>query len=200
MRRFFVLSALVAAIGACGGDAATGPVPTDQLHFLQLAIGAPVLANPTMSFWAYHDRDTEARIYYHAVLGAPDSAELLDFVVPSGALSRRPDGSPFGTGDSVLVTITVIDPLRMIAEFEPSGLEFSTSNPAHLTVWLSEADPDLNGDGHVDAQDATVEAQLAIWREEQAGDPWTRLSSHVDTSLGDVSADVTGFSNYAVAY
>jgi hypothetical protein len=193
---------LAAAIGAtaCGGDNATGPVPTDQLHFLRVAVGVPALANPTVSFWAYYDHDTQARIVYHALPSLLDSATLVDFTVPSQSISELPDGSPLGPGDSVLVTMTVIDPVLMIVRFEPSGLQFSASNPAQLRLALGSADPDFDGDGSVNAQDDSIEARLHIWRQENTGDPWTQLPSTVDVGAGVVAADISGFTHYAVAY
>ncbi|MBX6331161.1 MAG: hypothetical protein IRY91_04875 [Gemmatimonadaceae bacterium] len=199
MNKRCVLLALVIGATACG-DGTTGPVPTDQPHFLQTAVGAPPLANPIVSFWASYDHGGEARIVYHALPSAGDSAVLLDFTVPSQSLLERPDGSRLGPGDSVLVTITVIDPIRMVAQFEPSGLRFSAARPAHLTLSLGEIDPDLNADGHVDATDDLLKGELHIWRQEQLGDPWTQLPTQVDLVLGTVAADISGFTNYAVAY
>ena len=200
MNRWWFVMAVAMGVAACGGDGATEPVPTNRLHFLRVAIGVPPLANPTVSFWTHYDHDTEARIVYHALPGVADSVTLVDFTVPSQSLSKRPDGSLLGPGDSVLVTITVIDPLQMIVRFEPSGLQFSASNPARLRLALGTADPDLNGDGSVDGQDETLETRLHIWRQEATGDPWTQLRSTVDVGRGDVAADISGFTHYAVAY
>ncbi len=198
-RRVLVAMAMLAAT-ACGGDAGTGLVTSDQLHFLRLSLSAPPLATPTVSVWAHFDSTTEARVLFHALPGASDSVALAELTIPAGSLRSAPDGSPLGPGDSVRVTLTVIDPVRMIVQFEPSGLRFSPSNPARLAMAVSLADPDLNGDGRVDANDGLLEGKLHIWRQECTGDPWMKVSSTVDVGLGVVRANLAGFTNYAVAY
>jgi hypothetical protein len=200
MNRWYLILAVAASASACGGDRAIGPVPTDQLHFLRTAVGVPSLANPTVAFWASYAQGGEARIVYQALPGTGDSTVLLHFVVPSRSLSMRPDGTRIGAADSVLITITIIDPVRLIAQFEPSGLRFSATNPARLTMALGTIDPDLNGDGRVDGTDDALEVRLHIWRQERIGDPWTQLPTQFDGSLGTVMADISGFTNYAVAY
>ena len=83
---------------------------------------------------------------------------------------------------------------------------YAQAEPDHLAV----VDPDgtehtaftiaMNGDGSVDGQDETLETRLHIWRQEATGDPWTQLRSTVDVGRGDVAADISGFTHYAVAY
>lgn len=197
-RRWFLLAAAI-ALTACGDDA-TEPSPPHLPVTLVVADGAPQLANPVLTFWAYHDSETRARVVYHALAGASDSVTLVDFTVPAQSLSRLPDGSAIGPGDSVLITISVVNPLLLQVLFEPSGLQFSESNPAHLRLGFGTADPDLNRDGSVDGQDTLLMTQLHIWRQEGILDPWTELPSTVDAQRLEVAADISGFTHYAVAY
>jgi hypothetical protein len=194
MSRWLCALALAIGVTACG-DGATAPTRSDaQLNFLRPRVGAPLLANPTVDFYAYYDRPSQARVFYHALPGVGDSVTLVDFTVPAQSLLRRPDGSSVGPGDSVLVTISVVDPVRMIVRFEPSGLQFSPRKPARLRLALGMADLDLTG------VDASLRSQLHIWRQERTGEPWTQLPSTVDMARGDVAADIPGFTHYVVAY
>jgi hypothetical protein len=199
MRRLSAtLGALFLAAG-CSGDP-TGTTPTGQLHFLRAAATAPPLANAADSFWAKKGVDRRIGIYFRPAAGASDSSQLLEFRVPAQALSRKPNGDPIAMGDSVHIFVTVVDPSKFIVAFEPSGLQFSTTSPADLTMDFAEADADLNDDGVVDATDDLLKTQLHLWRQEQAGQPWTLLSTVVDASLEEAETQIFGFTNYALAY
>jgi hypothetical protein len=199
MRRIFVLLAVTTLAAGCG-DSSAPTRPTDALNFLRLAPTAPPYANAVDSFWAKKGTDREIRIYFQPVVGQSDSAELLRFKVSAQSLAQWPDGTPFATGDSVLIHITVIDPVHMIVQFEPSGLVFSSSKPAELKFEFGEADNDLNDDGVVNSTDDSLKAQLHLWRQESAGQPWVQLSSVVDVSIEEVEAEIFGFTNYALAF
>jgi hypothetical protein len=200
MNRWRLVLAIVVGLTACDGGI-TSPIRTEaELNFLRVRVGVPALANPSVSFWAKYDSSSQARIVYHALPGLTDSVTLVDFTVPSQSIFQRPDGSRLGPGDSVQITITVVDPLRMIVSFEPSGLRFSPGKPARLKFALGTADPDLNGDGRVDETDAALQAKLHIWRQERVGDPWTQLPSSIDVMRAEVAADIAGFTRYLVAY
>ena len=136
---------------------------TEQLHFLRTRIDAPALSASTVSFYARRGSDRGVALYFRPRPGSKDSTRLLDFRVPSGALAQRPDGRPFAPGDSVLITLRVTDPVRMIIAFEPSGLKFSAASPAELELSFSNADDDLNDDGKVDDQDE--EARKALFKD-----------------------------------
>jgi hypothetical protein len=186
-------------VAGCSSDP-TGTTPTSQLHFLRAAATAPALANAADSFWAKKGEDRRLRIYFHPAAGAADSTQLLEFRVPAQALSRMPNGDPIATGDSVHIFVTVADPSQFIVTFEPSGLQFDPTSPAQLRMEFAEADDDLNDDGVVNATDDTLKTQLHLWRQEQAGQPWTLLSTVVDGEAEEADADILGFTNYALAY
>jgi hypothetical protein len=196
-----ILAIGIMAIGIAGcSDDATQPRLSDPPLVLRVAAGAPELVNPVVTFWAYYDRDSQAQIVYRAPASATDSVTLVDFTVPAQSLSTLPDGSTISSGDSVLITMSILNPLILDVSFEPSGLQFSSSKPARLRLGFGNADMDLNGDGSVDGDDAALEAQLHIWQQEDILSPWTELSSTVDADAKVVSADIPGFTHYAVAY
>lgn len=204
-RRPFIptlLAALAVGVAATGcGD--TGPDEgraTTELRFLRPAPGAPPLANPTVSFYAKVGEERSASIVYRASGDPTDSTEFLHFAVPASGLARRPDGSAFAPGDSVLITITVTDPTRLIARFEPAGLQFSRGNPAELSISYEHADPDLDGDGDIDEGDSFVEQRLRIWRQANPGAPWHAIPSALFGTIEEIEGGIFGFSSYAVAF
>lgn len=192
-----VVSALFLLLAAgCGGDS-TAPIvqkPSADLHFLQLAASAPALQSTVVSFYAKKGTDTEVRVRFS------NGEDYLRFRVFANSLLQRPDGSLFATGDSVLITISISDPTKLAADFQPAGLKFSPSNPARLQFEFGEADKDLNGDGVVNAADTSLISQISTWRQEVPGSEWLKVSSVVETEINEVQANIFGFTGYALAY
>lgn len=180
----------------CGGDS-TAPIvqkPSSDLHFLQLAASAPALQATVVSFYAKKGTDSEVRVRF------TDGEDYLRFRVFANSLLQRPDGSAFANGDSILITITITDPRKLAADFQPAGLEFSPSNPARLQFEFGEADKDLNGDGVVNATDTSLIPQISTWRQETPGSEWLKVSSVVETEINEVQANIFGFTGYALAF
>lgn len=172
------------------------PDPT----FLTAARGAQLTAT-TVRFYAVRGQRREGALYYASTDGNPaDSAELVRLVVPPGAGLRRPDGSRVMPGDSVLITMTVVDPEHMIIELEPSGLRFTPGEPAELELTYLRANEDLNGDGRVNGADHAIEDRLRIWRQEEPEDPWLPLASRHDPPAKRLRSSIEGFTRYAIAY
>lgn len=212
----FAAVVVVALIG-CGDEGPTGPTKQpaaisapplslsksaldDELEYWANAPGAPSLANPTVSFYAVKGRRVEISIWYHAPLGSNDSTEFLRFRVDGGSLFKRPDGTRFAAGDSILITATVVDTAKLIVDFQPSGLQFDPKRPARLWFKWTETDPDYNHDGVVDATDTAELLASSIWKQETPGDPWESLNSVVAPSSETFEAKITGFTRYLVAY
>ena len=188
---------------ACGGDSTSptgGGTNGTNLHFLHAAPDAPQLAHTSTSFWAVRGEDREAAIWYRRRPDRTDSTELVEFRVPDRALVQRPDGTPIAPGDSLLITITVVDPAHLIVQFEPAGLQFAADRPARLKLDYHEASEDINDDGHVDDNDTALKSQLSIFRQEQPGDPWFKQSSISLEGSDEVEADIAGFTRYAIGF
>lgn len=201
MRRLtIVLTAVLLA--ACSDSTGSGVVqrPESDLAFLRPAADAPPLAQLAVSFWAVRGEDRELRLSYRPRQGQNDSTDFLRLRIRDNSLQTLPSGLPIALGDSVLITVTVIDAARLIAEFQPAGLLFSRNEPAELRMRYPEADRDYDDDGDVDEDDDDVEQRLRIWRQERIGDPWVQLSGSVSADLDEVRADLTGFTRYAIAY
>ena len=196
VRRALFSALIPLAIAACGGES-TAPQQRNEteLHFVRLSATAPPLGATVVTLWAKRGTDREVRIGYQG-----SSEDYVRLRVGKDALLQRPDGSTIAVGDSVLITMTVIDPTKFIVQFQPAGLKFSASSPARLQFEFNQANRDLDGNGVVDATDTSLETQLAIWRQEATGLPWVKLSSDVEVEVDEVSADLLGFSGYALAY
>jgi hypothetical protein len=205
MRRYrtllLVVAAVLVAVTACSDSTMPGGLmrPSADLRVARLASTSPPLFNPVDSFYAKKGEDRELRIYFQDPTGA-QGEEFLRFLVRNESLLSRPDGTPFAVGDSVLVTLRVVDVTKILFEAEPTGLAFDPATPAELKVHYSHADHDFNGDGVVDALDQQIKGLLAIWRQETLADPFTRLGSLNIESIEEIDANILGFSRFAIAY
>lgn len=203
MRRARVLSfALAAALAACsdsGGPDTGGVKPPGELTIIRLPAGSPPIWNPVDSFYAKKGEDRELRIYFEDAVGGPGE-EYLRLRVDSPSLLSYPDGTLFQVGDSVLITVRVVDPEQIYFEFEPSGLRFNPSVPAELKIEYAETEGDLDDDGDVDNDDDAIEQVIDLWRQEQAGQDFVKLGAIKIEELDEIEADILGFTRYAIAY
>lgn len=191
-----------AGIAACDTAGTTAPEErsTSELRLLTVLPTAPLLATTTVSFYAVKGKNAGADIWYHALPGQSDSTKMLEFRLGGESLDRRPDGTLIAAGDSVLITITVVNPTNLIVDFQPSGLKFSAKDPARLKLFFGECGDDLDRDGQVTSSDDAIEQQLSIWRQETPTAPWIKLSSLVVKENSEIDALLGGFTGYAVAY
>lgn len=169
------------------------------LNILQLAQNAPPLWNSQASFFAVRGEDREARLFFQDATGG-QGEKYLRLRIPSAALLTRPDGTPFAVGDSILITVTVVDVQQILFQLEPSGLRFDPADPAELDIDYGQAGDDYDLDGDVDAEDDRIETELAIWRQEVVGGVFERLGSVKFEDLKEIDVDLTGFTRYAIAY
>ena len=166
-------------------------VPENRLIFIRQAENAPALAAREATFWAKAGENAEVRIRY------VNGDNALEFKIPGNGLLRRPDGTAFQRGDSVQITIRLLDPSRFNFEFQPAGLRFDPDHPAELRMRYQYANPDLNGDGRVDSADDRF--RFGIWRQEADGRPWEPIGTARDATLREVRAELRGFNKYAMA-
>jgi len=209
MRRIALmfLSAGALCVAACGDDSDGTPGPDDpgatrppdELTILSLAANAPPLFQSSVTFWAVRGEDREGRLYFSDGQGQPGE-EYVRLKIDAASLLARPDGTPFAVGDSVQITMTAVDPTRILFQFEPAGLTFSSASPADLEIEYQEADDDFDEDGDVDGDDDDIETRLGIWRQGAIGQPFVRLGSAVIEDLEEIEAELTSFSRYAIAY
>lgn len=199
-RPVLTITCALAGLLACGDN--VGPdderLETD-LSIVRLAPGAPPLFNPVASVWARRGSEHEIQIHFQDAQGQRGD-EFLELEIEEESLLAYPDGRPFAEGDSVLITVRVLDAEKILFQFEPAGLRFNPASPAELEISYRLADPDLNRDGVVDARDREIEVQLAIWRQAAAGLPFVKLGTIQIDDLDELEADLQGFSRLAIAY
>jgi hypothetical protein len=197
-----LLLALSAGVAASCSDSSAPPDdsrPPADLSVVHVAASSTPLFNPTVSFYAKRGEDREARIYFQDETGG-QGEEYVRLRVNANSLLATPDGLPIPPGDSVLITMSVVDPTEMLFDMQPTGLTFSPLEPAELKIHYDHANGDINDDGTSDSRDSTIEQTLAIWRQENPGDPFVRLTSVLTIETDEADAELTGFSRYALAY
>jgi len=198
MRRFLLICG-AAAVLSCTDSTSPG-VPNTQLHIVQQDVTAPPLVALRDSFWAKVGDGRELHLNYQGVNPADTGEEFLRFEVPGDALLRKPDGSAFQPGDSILITVTVIERSKFQFQFEPAGLQFSLDHPARLKIKYLHADHDFNQDGVENSADSTIEHVLDVWRREGPTLDWFRVGSVKFEELDEIDANILSFTEYAIAW
>lgn len=198
-----ITAVLLAVVAGCGSGT-TEPTPGEErpeaaLKILRLAGNAPPIFNPVVSFWAKRGQNSEAELFFRKPDGSRgDKYVRLD--LSDRSLLAYPDGRLFADGDSVLITMRVSDPQRILIELEPSGLRFNPKEPAELEIRYDHANGDFDEDGDQDGQDRQIEQMLSIWRQESAAALFVRLGTVRIQDLKELDARLLGFSRLAIAY
>jgi hypothetical protein len=202
MRRLIIgLAALLgAACSSSNSPNSPPPVPTSQLHFVVQDISAAPLYTAADSFYAKVGDGRELRLYYKDTISGGTGEEFLRFEVPGDALLRKPDGSTFQAGDSILISVTVLDAQKFVFDFRPAGLQFSPNHPARLKVEYAHSDHDYDGDGTVTPADSTIQGQLDLWKNDPPSTLWFKQGGVNFESLEELDANIVSFSQYAVAW
>ncbi len=194
------IAALVAFGCSASDTIAPDERPADGLRLLTVAADTPPLATTVTSFYAVRGKNAGVDLWYRAKPGRSDSTKFLEFRLAGSSLDVRPNGTAFAEGDSVLITLTVTDATHLIIDFQPSGLRFSTKDPAQLKMFFTQCGDDLDRNGKVDGDDDVIQQQLSIWRRESVIAPWFKVSSVIVKNNKEIDANIGGFTGYALAY
>lgn len=189
---------LLACEPSTGPDAEQG-VPESELTFLRFSETAAPLADSVVSFWAVRGQSRRVEIDYRPEAGEDEGERFLRFEVDDESLLRYPDGRAFARGDSVRITVRVVDSQRFLFVFEPAGLTFNPAEPAELEVSYEHADRDFDDDGDEDEDDARVEREFAVWHQARRGGLWQKAGTLKIEDLEEVEAEILSFSRYALA-
>jgi hypothetical protein len=131
---------------------------------------------------------------------ASTACPFLRLDIPWAALQTRPNGRRIGWRESVAITVSV-NTSQILVNLEPSGLEFNPRNKATLTIWYGGADPDFNGDGVVDHEDARIErGRLKLWSQDEHGGPWHEMAATHSAAEKRFTVRLPHFSGYAVSW
>lgn len=170
-----------------------------QLTIIRLPANAPPLFNDSVAFYARVGRDAEGFIYFKAPNGG-QGEKFARLRVKQRSLLARPDGTPFGANDSILIVMRVKNPRELVVDMSPAGLTFSSNDPAELKIEYEETAGDLDDDGDDDGDDKAIEQKIAIWRQETPADPFVKVGSVKTEGLRELEAKLLGFTIFAVAY
>ena len=199
--RILLLAAWAGAAVSCS-DSSSPPddsKPPSELSVIHVAPTSTPLFNTTVSFYAKRGENSEGSISFQDASGG-EGEEYVRLRIDANTLLARPDNTPILPGDSVLITLSVVNPAEMLFDLQPTGLKFNPADPAELKIHYDHAGGDLNDDGVSDTRDDTIERTLAIWRQERLTDPFVRLTSVLTVETDEAEAELTGFSRYALAY
>jgi hypothetical protein len=202
MRRLFIGFVVLAIAFACGdpsGPVKT-PVPSSQLRIVAQGVTAPPLYADSVSFYAVVGQDREVRMYYQGATPGVPGDELLRFRAPGDALLRRPDGTAFLLGDSILIVVKAIDPAKFLFDFRPTGLVFSPDRPAELTLQYKHDNHDYNGDGKVDTADTRIQGLLDVWQHQPPDTLWYPLGAANYESFEELDVKIPHFTDHAIAW
>ena len=199
MKRLVSLLAVI-VLAACAESSGPGGVDDLSLSVMQQRGTAPPLLSAQDSFYAKVGDGRELRLHYQGAAPGDTGEEFLRFEVPGSGLYRKPDGSAFQSNDSILITVTVVDPVRFLFEFAPAGLQFNPQNPARLKIHYEHGEHDFDDDGDEDEEDDDLEAQLDLWYRQSAGALWFRVGSVKFEESDELDALIRNFSQYAVAW
>jgi hypothetical protein len=199
--RILLLAVCAGAAVSCS-DSSSPPDntrPDNELNVVHVAPNSTPLFNTTVSFYAKRGENREGSLSFQDT-GGGEGEEYVRLRIDANTLLADPSGNAILPGDSVLITLTAVDPTEMLFDLQPKGLAFNPAEPARLKIHYDHADGDLNDDGVSDSQDDTIERKLAIWKQENLGDPFLRLTSVLTVETDEAEAELTGFSRYALAY
>jgi hypothetical protein len=193
-----LLGGALCALAALSCDSPTDSrqLPENELIFLRATDEAPPLDSLVVHVWAKAGEGRQAVIRYQKV-GSYGGDICLEFKIPGDGLYKRPDGTEVQKGDSVLITITVLDPKLFNFRFEPAGLQFRQDKPAELRVSYKWADRDFNGDGVENGADARF--RFDFWKQEVDGGDWYQVGTVKDANVEELRANIRGFTKYAMA-
>jgi len=173
--------------------------PPAQLDIVRLPSNHPPFFNDTDSFYAKVGRASAGTISFRLPNGQRGST-FAELRLDAQSLAARPDGTPFGPNDSVLITMRVPSTDEILVELSPTGIRFANEHGAELRLRYDETHGDLNGDGDDDHRDDDIERVLAIWRQENPGDPFVKIGTIKTDNARELRAFLKSFSRYAISY
>lgn len=204
MRRARWLVTLMVLAGVAWGCQDTSAPAADgveesELTFLRFPPDLQPLVTRSASFYAVKGENRELVMRYIPEEPGEEGEEFLEFRVPGNALLRRPDGSLFQEGDSVLIRVEVAEDGRFLFDFQPSGLQFDPEHPPRLRITYRVVEGDYDGDGDIDEEDDDLEAELRLWRQEAPGELWFPMGVIKLDDVDEIDGEIFGFTGFALA-
>jgi hypothetical protein len=184
-------AALLVLAASCGQESRlTGPpVPEAELNrsdgpvrLLQRDGQAPPFGRQLVQLRAV--AGAEGEVVARFVDGTP----VATFRVSAATLENAWLGEvPVQNGDTVVISMRLLDGIRYIVEMQPAGLVFNPEAPAELVFHYRNAARVRGGD-------------LAVWKQEHAGAPWQFVGGTDDPATRTFRAAVDGFTRFAMSH
>jgi hypothetical protein len=121
--RILLLAAWAGAAASCS-DSSSPPddeKPPSELSVVHVAPSSTPLFNTTVSFYAKRGENSEGSLSFQDT-GGGEGEEYVRLRIDANSLLARPDNTPILPGDSVLITLSVVDPTEMLFDLQPTGL------------------------------------------------------------------------------
>src|SRR5262249_3429451 len=150
--------------------------PPADLTIIKLPANHPPFFNDSIAFYAVAGSKAQGAIYFKDPDGGRGE-RFAELKIDDQSLLALPDGTAFEPGDSVLIVLKVANQSEFLVEMRPSGLKFSSSDPAQLKLEYGATNGDLDGDGHQDSGDDQIEKKLGIWVQETPSDPYVKIGT-----------------------
>lgn len=167
-------------------------VDESELTFVRVDPAAPPLIAHEVSFWAVQGEEREVQIAYESSYYG--NGKCLLFRVPADAVMLG-----VAPGDSVRITVRILDASEFRFEFEPGGLQFDPAHPAELEIRYRWADADYDADGDVDPRDLLLSETFGLWKKLGSSTAWERVTAERRRDRFEIHAPVVGFTQYALA-
>ena len=196
-----LLVALLVLPSGCEDAAGPGEEGMEEsaLTFLRFPPDLQPLVTRVDSFYAVKGDDRELVLRYQPEEPGEEGEEFLEFRVPGDGLLRRPDGTLFAEGDSVLIRVEVAEDGRFLFDFQPSGLVFDPDHAPRLRVTYEAVGGDLDGDGDDDLEDDEFEEDLGLWKQEAPGGLWYPVGVIKLEDFDEIDGEIFGFTGFAIA-
>lgn len=168
-------------------------VDESELTVVRVDPAAPPLVAQEVTFWAVQGETRQVQISYES--SEYGNGKCLLFRVPADAVMLG-----VAPGDSVQVTIRVIDEDEFRFEFLPGDLRFDPEHPAEVEIRYRWADPDFDRDGDVDPRDLLLSETFGLWEKVGTTSTWRRVASaERRRDSFEIVGPVLGFTQYALA-
>jgi hypothetical protein len=174
-----------------------GEVPLAEPQWGALLDGG---SDYTVSFWAVNGEKRNIDIHYEEIDDSYDDDDGRFLKLEITDVVALADGTPVAEGDSVLITVTV-NSETLVADLQPSGIQFGTQDLAKLEMFYGGADPDYNVDAVVNSYDTYIETDLmGMWVKTAPTTPWGLLSATHDLEKKVFKGHLEHFSEYAISW
>lgn len=190
-----LLGAALLIAGCRDLSVSTFPLTLDEsdLIFVRVDPEAPPLTALEVSFWAVQGQSREVQISYEST--DYGNGKCLLFRVPADAVMEG-----VAQGDSVRITIRVLDAEEFRFEFVGDDVRFDPDHPAEVEIRYRWADPDYDRDGDVDPRDLYLSETFGLWQKLPAGTAWEQVPlAQKNRDILEIAAPVLRFTQYALA-